>query len=77
MLDMPEDEAARIARGMADWMAHRAGGRGLYCPKTLNADRAARDEAIRREFNGRNRDALCRRHGIGKSTFYAIVSKQR
>ena len=74
-MQMPERDAFRIAAGMVRWMSPQVGGDVLYCPKTLDADRAARDAAIRREFNGRNREALCARHGISKSRLYQIVSE--
>jgi Mor family transcriptional regulator len=47
----------------------------VYCPKTIDTDRAERDAAIRRDFNGRNRDELCREHGISKSRLYQIVGE--
>lgn len=71
---IPERDAFNLARGMVRWMAPQVGGDVLYCPKTLDADRSDRDEAIRREFNGRNRDELCSRHEISKSSFYRIIS---
>lgn len=74
-MQMPEREAFRIAQGMVRWMAPQVGGDVLYCPKTLDADRATRDEAIRREFNGRNREEVCARHGISKSRLYQIVAE--
>ena len=38
-------------------------------------DREGRDAAIRAEFNGRNRDDVCRKFGISKSQFYKILSR--
>lgn len=68
----PQD-ARRIALALLRWMAQRVDV--LYCPKTLDVDRATRDDAIRREFNGHNREELCRRHKVARSTFYRIVSR--
>lgn len=74
-MQISERDAFRLARGMARWMGTQAGGDVLYCPKTSDADRAERDEAIRREFNGRNRQEVCDRYGISKSRLYEIIAK--
>lgn len=74
-MGIPEKDASRLAEGMLRWMAPQVGGDVLYCPKTLASDRIARDEAIRREFNGRNREEICAKHGISKSRLYQIVSE--
>lgn len=74
-MGMPEREAFQMAQGMLRWMAPQVGGDVLYCPKTLHTDRLARDEAIRREFNGRNREEVCARHGISKSRLYQIINE--
>lgn len=74
-MQMPERDACRIAKGMVRWMVPQVGGDVLYCPKTLDVDRAERDAAIRREFNGRNRDEVCARHGISKSRLYQIINE--
>lgn len=76
-LGLTEDEAVRIACGMARWIAPRAGGDVLYVPKACEIDRAARNAAIRREFNGRNRDEICARYRVSKSTFYDIIGGPR
>lgn len=76
-LKLAEDEATSIAHGMVRWIATQAGGDALYCPKTLRADVAVRNAAIRRDFDGRNRDELCRRYRIARSTFYGIVGALR
>ncbi|MCC4114669.1 hypothetical protein LLG90_04805 [Aromatoleum toluclasticum] len=70
---LADDEAIRIARNMVRWIGKLAGGDVFYCPKTVKLDRIRRREAIRREFNGRNRDELCRRYRISRSTFYSII----
>lgn len=42
----------------------------IYIPAP---DKRERNEAIRREFNGRNRDEVCRRHNVSRSQLYEIV----
>lgn len=74
-MQIPERDAFRLARGLSRWMGKVAGGDVLYCPKTSDADRADRDEAIRREFNGRNRQEVCDRYGISKTRLYEILAK--
>jgi Mor family transcriptional regulator len=50
------------------------GGDALYIAKR---NPGARDERVCRDFNGRNRDEVCRRHGISRSTFYEILKRSR
>jgi Mor family transcriptional regulator len=40
------------------------GGEGLYIPKVEKVYRAARDRAIRAEFDGFNHRALARKYGL-------------
>lgn len=74
-MGLPERDACRHAQGIVRWLAPQVGGDVVYCPKTIETDRAARDAAIRQEFNGRNRDELCRKHNISKSRLYQIVGE--
>lgn len=62
--------AQEIVRGLRE----RHGGQDLWIPAP---DKAERDEAIRREFNGQNRNELMRRYGIGRSRLYEIVGAAR
>lgn len=45
----------------------------IYVPAP---DTSLRDEAIRREYNGNNRDELCRRYNLSRSGFYKAVSRR-
>lgn len=48
------------------------GGQELgYLPKII--DRAARRDAVLREFNGRNRREVCDKHGLSKAQFYRML----
>lgn len=51
------------------------GGEGIYVPKFEKISRAARDRAIRAEFNGANHRELARRHGLTVSWIYVIVGQ--
>lgn len=70
--EMASMVASRLLRGMQErW----GGGQG---PKVFPApDKFERDAAIRAEFNGTNAEALCKRHGIARSTLYRIAGSQR
>lgn len=57
-----------LSRLMTRW-----GGDRLHVPA---CDRAARDEAIRADFNGRNHDEVCRRHGISRRTLYRLIGER-
>lgn len=39
--------------------------------------REQRDRAVRAEFDGTNRDAVMRKHGISQATFYRILQRGR
>lgn len=64
--------ADQIAMAIVSGLRRRRGGQEIYIPAT---DKSTRDELIRSEFNGRNRDEVCSRHGISKSRLYEIVRK--
>lgn len=76
-LGVGEAEAANIAAVIVRGMRQRYGGvrlgrRGLYIPVPCKEERNA---AICREFDGTNAQEVMRRHGIKRSTLYAIVGK--
>ncbi|MDK2124159.1 Mor transcription activator family protein [Parachitinimonas caeni] len=60
----------QLAAVVVEQMCRQMGGEAWYIPAP---DRAPRDAAIRRDFNGRNRDALCRQYGLSRSRFYEII----
>lgn len=62
-----EQFASAIARGLQ----RRLGGREIYIPAE---DKHDRDEQIRKEFNGRNRDEIMKKFAISKTRLYEIVS---
>lgn len=64
--------ADQIAQALVTGLRRRLGGQEIYIPA---ADKVARDERIRAEFNGRNRDEICEREGISKTRLYQIVGK--
>lgn len=68
----------RFAGEISDEILHclqqRWGGDRVYIP---SRDRAARDAAIRAEFDGRNHIEICRRHAISRATLYRIIGNVR
>ena len=70
-----EPFASQIAEAVMRGLRRRRGGDSLYVPKS--GSRAARDAAVLQAFDGRNRDAVCRRFGISRSTFYEILARRR
>lgn len=50
------------------------GGEGLYIPKAEKIARAARDRAIRAEFDGTNHRELARRYDLTVSWIYVILA---
>lgn len=76
-LGMHEVEASRVAVALVSGLRKRYGGerlgrRGLYIPAPSKQER---NEAIRRDFDGTNADAVMKRHGIKRSTFYRVIGK--
>jgi len=45
-------------------------GRYVYISKR---ETRTRREAVLRDFNGRNREEVCRKHGISKAQFYRML----
>ncbi|HHQ4540416.1 Mor transcription activator family protein [Aeromonas veronii] len=74
---MEPDLAKAQARKLALVQAHYMGGRAYYIPTGDHLKAALRDRAIWDEFNGRNIDALARKHGLSVPQTYAVVAEQR
>lgn len=65
--------AAMIAAALVTGWRKRAGTQRIYIPGELKNE--ARDEQIKREFNGINREEVCRKHNISRSRLYQITSR--
>ena len=75
-----EAQASRLAEDITRGLRKRFTGQYLgeyYLSggKTLR-ERAERDRAIRSEFNGSNRAAICTKYSISKARLYQIVGRQ-
>jgi len=66
--------ADMFAHMFVDALRMRLGGQRIYIPKRPQ-DLAARDAAVRQEFNGTNLADVCKKYGLSKSTVYRIVRR--
>lgn len=66
---LPEYIATPIAEKVASNLCKRVGG--LYIPK--REVREARDEAVRKDFSGRNHEEVMHKHQISRATLYRIL----
>lgn len=67
-----DEFAAMIASALVRGWRKRAGRQTIYIPSPT--DYEARDDAIKREFNGTNREEVCKKHSISRSRLYQIVN---
>jgi Mor family transcriptional regulator len=70
-IGMKPEFAALIASALVAGWRKRAGCQRIYIPAV--PAKLDRDTQIRREFNGTNREEICRKHNISKSRLYQIV----
>ena len=68
------DQARDSWRNLAE--IHGGGGL-IYIPQGARFNRQQRNEAIMREFDGRNHAALARRYRVSVSSVYGIVARAR
>lgn len=74
---LSESLASHFAEAITRGLRKRLGGQDLYIPANgSHAERQERDVAIRREFNGRNLDDLCRKYGISQRQGYRIIGER-
>lgn len=73
-LGLKEKIAEPIAEEVIEALRDLAPGRELYIPAQ---DKAARNAAIRCEFNGRNREEVCKKYEICERQLYRIIGKGR
>lgn len=76
--DLPPDFreiAETIGLDPALELVQARGGEAVYIPKVEKVCRAARDRAIRAEFNGKNHRELARRYGLTVVWIRAIVDQ--
>lgn len=69
-----EVAAAVLAQEVAHGLREAAGGSEIYIPAPNKADR---DDAIRRMFNGRNVEEIRRQYGLSQRQIYRIANGRR
>jgi Mor family transcriptional regulator len=67
------DVSMRAAAELVRAFRVKFGGADLYVPRPARYDEAA----LLREFDGRNVDEVCTKHGIAHSTLYRAVARAR
>lgn len=69
-----ESMTALIADALVRGWRKRCGAQRIYIPAPpRNEDR---DANIKREFNGANREEICRKYSISRARLYQIISKR-
>jgi Mor family transcriptional regulator len=71
-LGLPEKVAVPMAEELAKGLHRRMGG--LYIP--AREIREARDDAVLRDFNGKNHAEVMRLHNISQRTLYRIIGRR-
>jgi len=70
---IPQDKAISACAGAVEQLCHEYGGQEVYLPR--GHPWRNRDEAIRREFNGRNVGEICSRYEVSRATLYRVAKK--
>lgn len=81
--DLDAATACELSQAIAARIASVFGGSRVYVPhgtygrKLTCFELTARDLEIFRQFNGKNRDDICRRYQISKTRLYKIIATVR
>lgn len=65
--------SSALSKAVMSRLQKLLGKNTVYFPEKITTARYAQ---IRHEFNGINRDALCEKYGISKSTFYKAIKQE-
>lgn len=65
-----ERYATVLAEPIVNGLRKRFRGENIYIGNSSKAERAERDEAIRKAFNGTNLDDVCKQFNVSKNTVY-------
>lgn len=71
---LPVEMASALALHLTDDLMGHFGGVSVYFP---SKNRARRNAAILRDFNGANARALARRYGMSLSAVYEVLAAER
>lgn len=67
-----QEQIARLSRRIVNRLQDRMGGAYVYIPSAI----AARQAAIRSEFNGRNARQIADQHGVSLRTVYRLTDRK-
>ena len=74
---LPNDRAAQISAQTVQVISSEFGGQNVYLPRRSPwFSFKRRDEAIRKEFNGRNMPDVCRRFNVSARTVYRACNRK-
>ncbi|MEZ0231889.1 MAG: Mor transcription activator family protein [Methylophilaceae bacterium] len=68
-----ENFASQIAEALVRGLRKKYGCQEIYIPAP---NRSERDASIRKEFNGRNIDEVCKKFGLSSASVYRIVGRK-
>ncbi|MBN2427110.1 MAG: hypothetical protein JXK94_02110 [Deltaproteobacteria bacterium] len=74
---MDEKQAVEIGCEVAEFFRNHWGGVSIYVPKACKFEQSVRDREIFEEFNGYNKDKICRKYDISYRHFYTIINSAR
>ncbi|HNW35240.1 MAG TPA: Mor transcription activator family protein [Candidatus Ozemobacteraceae bacterium] len=74
---MSEEEAAKLAFDLVEFVRNHWGGMLIYIPSGKRYELSLRDKQIVEEFDGSNWMKLCTEHGISRPHLYRIVAASR
>lgn len=70
---LAEAQATELGEWIVAWLQERFGGREVYIRAR---QREERDRAVLADYHGgMGRDEVCKKHGISRATFYAILQR--
>ncbi len=75
--NLAPETASELGMTIAKRMAEQWGGRQFYFPKGVWFDLDQRDWQIYSEYDGTNRQEICRRYSISPSRLYQILHAVR
>lgn len=73
---LAEQSATQIVEEIFDGLFTEFGGERLYFCREPKARIDERDANVLAEFNGRNKQTVCRRYGISERTLYRILHRR-
>lgn len=77
IVGLPREQAEHAGFEIMRRIAEVMGGAQVYIPKPDTLLRHERDQAIWREFDGRNQHELARKYGVSVIWIYSVIRRMR